>query len=211
MKKIKYLIVSFILIFTLTGCGTKENNNANKKYDNPIVSMEIENYGTIEIELYPEYAPNTVANFVNLIESGFYNGNNFHRLAKGFVLQGGDPTGTGTGGPGYSIKGEFSKNNYTKNTLSHTEGVISMARNSISMDSAGSQFFIVLSDSAKYSLDTMYAGFGKVTKGMGILKEIESKEEVTDSVSGKLKENITITKVTVDAKGATYKVNKITK
>lgn len=173
--------------------------------------MEIENYGTIEIELYPEYAPNTVANFVNLIESGFYNGNNFHRLAKGFVLQGGDPTGTGTGGPGYSIKGEFSKNNYTKNTLSHTEGVISMARNSISMDSAGSQFFIVLSDSAKYSLDTMYAGFGKVTKGMGILKEIESKEEVTDSVSGKLKENITITKVTVDTKGATYKVNKITK
>lgn len=212
MKKIKYLIVSFILIFTLTGCGTKENNNnANKKYDNPIVSMEIENYGTIEIELYPEYAPNTVANFVNLIESGFYNGNNFHRLAKGFVLQGGDPTGTGTGGPGYSIKGEFSKNNYTKNTLSHTEGVISMARNSISMDSAGSQFFIVLSDSAKYSLDTMYAGFGKVTKGMGILKEIESKEEVTDNVSGKLKENITITKVTVDTKGATYKVNKITK
>lgn len=211
MKKIKYLIVSFILIFTLTGCGIKENNNEDKKYDNPIVSMEIENYGTIEIELYPEYAPNTVANFVNLIESGFYNGNNFHRLAKGFVLQGGDPTGTGTGGPGYSIKGEFSKNNYTKNTLSHTEGVISMARNSISMDSAGSQFFIVLSDSAKYSLDTMYAGFGKVTKGMSILKEIESKEEVTDNVSGKLKENITITKVTVDTKGATYKVNKITK
>lgn len=202
MKKVKYLIVVFLLII-ITGCG-------NKKYDNPIVTMEIENYGTIEIELYPEYAPNTVANFVNLIESGFYDGNNFHRLAKGFVLQGGDPTGTGTGGPGYSIKGEFSKNNYTKNTLSHAEGVISMARNNISMDSAGSQFFIVLSDSAKYSLDGMYAGFGKVTKGMDILKEIESQEEVTDNDSGKLKENITITKVTVDTKGATYKVEKIT-
>lgn len=202
MKKVKYLIVVFLLII-ITGCG-------NKKYDDPIVTMEIENYGTIEIELYPEYAPNTVANFVNLIESGFYDGNNFHRLAKGFVLQGGDPTGTGTGGPGYSIKGEFSKNNYTKNTLSHAEGVISMARNSISMDSAGSQFFIVLSDSAKYSLDGMYAGFGKVTKGMDILKKIESKEEVTDTNTGKLKENITITKVTVDTKGATYKVQKIT-
>lgn len=202
MKKIKYLIVIFLLVI-VAGCQEK-------KYDNPIVTMEIENYGTIEIELYPKYAPNTVANFVNLIESGFYDGNNFHRLAKGFVLQGGDPNGNGTGGPGYSIKGEFSKNGYTKNTLSHNVGVISMARNNVSMDSAGSQFFIVLSDNAKYYLDTMYAGFGKVTKGMEILKEIESKEEVEDSISGKLKENITITKVTVDTKGATYNVNKIT-
>ena len=186
------------------------NKNEDKKYDNPIVTMEIESYGTIEIELYPEYAPNTVANFVNLIESGFYNGNNFHRLAKGFVLQGGDPEGQGTGGPGYSIKGEFKQNGYSKNTLSHDEGIISMAR-AQDMDSAGSQFFIVLSDSAKYSLDGKYAGFGKVTKGMEILKEIESKEEVTDNISGKLKENITITKVTVDTKGATYKVEKIKK
>lgn len=209
MKKIKYLIVIFLLII-IAGCSTKENNNEDKKYDNPIVTMEIENYGTIEIELYPEYAPNTVANFVNLIESGFYNGNNFHRLAKGFVLQGGDPEGQGTGGPGYSIKGEFKQNGYSKNTLSHDEGIISMAR-AQDMDSAGSQFFIVLSDSAKYSLDTKYAGFGKVKKGMEILKEIESKEEVTDNISGKLKENITITKVTVDTKGATYKVEKIKK
>lgn len=201
MKKLKYLIVIFLLII-VTGCQKAE------KYDNPIVTMEIENYGTIEIELYPEYAPNTVANFVNLIESGFYDGNNFHRLAKGFVLQGGDPTGTGAGGPGYTIKGEFNKNGYTKNTLSHETGVISMARNGISMDSAGSQFFIVLSESAKYSLDNMYAGFGKVTKGMDILKEIEANEEVTDNDSGKLKENITIKKVTVDTKGATYKVKK---
>ena len=209
MKKIKYLIVIFLLII-IAGCSTKENNNEDKKYDNPIVTMEIENYGTIEIELYPEYAPNTVANFVNLIESGFYNGNNFHRLAKGFVLQGGDPEGQGTGGPGYSIKGEFKQNGYSKNTLSHDEGIISMAR-AQDMDSAGSQFFIVLSDSAKYSLDGKYAGFGKVTKGMEILKEIESSEEVIDDISGKLKENITITKVTVDTKGATYKVEKIKK
>lgn len=199
MKKIKYLIVMLLLLIA-SGCN-------NKKYENPIVTMEIEEYGTIEIELYPEYAPNTVANFVNLIESGFYDGNNFHRLAKGFVLQGGDPNGNGTGGPGYSIKGEFSKNGYTKNTLSHDVGIISMAR-SQDMDSAGSQFFIVLSDNAKYALDDKYAGFGKVTKGMDILKEIEAKEEVTDDITGKLKENITIKKVTVDTKGATYKVTK---
>ena len=199
MKKIKYLIV-IVLLLIASGCTSK-------KYDNPIVTMEIEEYGTIEIELYPEYAPNTVANFVNLVESGFYDNNNFHRLAKGFVLQGGDPDGNGTGGPGYSIKGEFSKNGYTKNTLSHDIGIISMAR-SQDMDSAGSQFFIVLSDSAKYSLDDKYAGFGKVTKGMEILKEIERTEEVTDDISGKLKENITIKKVTVDTKGATYKVTK---
>ena len=199
MKKIKYLIV-IVLLLIASGCTSK-------KYENPIVTMEIEEYGTIEIELYPEYAPNTVANFVNLIESGFYDGNNFHRLAKDFVLQGGDPNGNGTGGPGYSIKGEFSKNGYTKNTLSHDVGIISMAR-SQDMDSAGSQFFIVLSASAKYALDDKYAGFGKVTKGMEILKEIERTEEVIDDISGKLKENITIKKVTVDTKGATYKVTK---
>lgn len=208
MKKINFLVISAILILTLTGCSTKENNNENQKYDNPIVTMDIKNYGTIKIELSPEYAPNTVANFVNLIEDGFYDNNNFHRLVPGFVLQGGDPKGDGTGGPGYTIKGEFSKNNYSKNTLSHTTGVISMARNNISMDSAGSQFFIVLDDNAKYSLDTMYAGFGKVIEGIDILKEIESKEEVENQKTGKLKQNITITKVTVDTKGATYKVKK---
>lgn len=210
MKKAKFLIVCFLLIISITGCSKKSSEQNYENYDNPIVTMEINNYGTIKIELYPKYAPNTVANFVNLIEEGFYDGNNFHRLVPGFVLQGGDPNGNGSGGPGYSIKGEFKKNNYTKNTLSHTEGVISMARNNISMDSAGSQFFIVLNDNAKYSLDNMYAGFGKVIEGMDILKEIESKEIVENKNTGKLKENITITKVTVDTKGATYKVNKIT-
>ena len=196
MKKIIILFVSLIL---LTGCG--ENTQ------NPIVTMEIEDYGTITIELYPNMAPNTVANFVNLIEEGFYDGLTFHRSVPGFVLQGGDPNGDGTGGPGYTIKGEFSSNGYTKNTLSHTRGVISMAR-SRDNDSAGSQFFIVLDDSATYSLDGLYAGFGKVTEGMDIIDEIVANEEIADEATGKLAENVVITKVTVDTFGETYNVEK---
>lgn len=196
MKKIIILFVSLIL---LTGCG--ENTQ------NPIVTMEIEDYGTITIELYPDMAPNTVANFVNLIEEGFYDGLTFHRSVPGFVLQGGDPNGDGTGGPGYTIKGEFSSNGYTKNTLSHTRGVISMAR-SRDNDSAGSQFFIVLDDSATYSLDGLYAGFGRVTEGMDIIDEIVANEEIADDVTGALEENVVITKVTVDTFGETYNVEK---
>ncbi len=196
MKKIVLLV---IMLLTLTGCG--------KDVKNPLVTMEIEDYGTIQIELYPKYAPNTVANFVNLIEDGFYDGNNFHRLVPGFILQGGDPDGNGYGGPGYAIRGEFIENGYSKNTLSHTEGIISMAR-ATDPNSAGSQFFIVLSDNAKYSLDNKYAGFGKVTEGMEIIKKIEETEEVADQESGKLKENITITKVTVDTFGEKYEVKK---
>ena len=196
MKKIIILFVSLIL---LTGCG--ENTQ------NPIVTMEIEDYGTITIELYPDMAPNTVANFVNLIEEGFYDGLTFHRSVPGFVLQGGDPNGDGTGGPGYTIKGEFSSNGYTQNTLSHTRGVISMAR-SRDNDSAGSQFFIVLDDSATYSLDGLYAGFGRVTEGMDIIDEIVANEKIANDVTGALEENVVITKVTVDTFGETYKVEK---
>ena len=194
----KKLLGIFIAILLLTGCGNK----------NPLVTMEIENYGTVKMELYPSIAPNTVANFVSLINDGFYDGNNFHRLAKGFVLQGGDPLGNGTGGPGYTIKGEFSKNDFINN-LSHSEGVISMAR-ATSYDSAGSQFFIVLSDEAKYSLDGLYASFGKVTEGMDVIKKIENEAEVEDEKSGKLKENIKITKMIVDTFGKEYKLEKIT-
>lgn len=199
MKKIIIILVS---ILCLTGCGKKE-------YDNPIVTMNIKDYGTIKIELYPKYAPNTVANFVNLVEEGFYNGNTFHRLVPGFVLQGGDPDGNGTGGPGYSIKGEFRENGYTKNTLKHTTGIISMAR-SLSPDSAGSQFFIVLADSQMISasLDNKYAAFGKVIQGMEVIKNIEDSAEVEDSQTGKLKENITIESATVDTFGKEYKVAK---
>ena len=196
MKKIIILFVSLIL---LTGCG--ENTQ------NPIVTMEIEDYGVVTIELYPDMAPNTVANFVNLIEEGFYDGLTFHRSVPGFVLQGGDPDGDGTGGPGYTIKGEFSSNGYTQNTLSHTRGVISMAR-SRDNDSAGSQFFIVLDDSATYSLDGLYAGFGRVTEGMDIIDEIVANEKIADDVTGALEENVVITKVTVDTFGETYKVEK---
>lgn len=199
MKKIIIILVS---ILCLTGCGKKE-------YDNPIVTMNIKDYGTIKIELYPKYALNTVANFVNLVEEGFYNGNTFHRLVPGFVLQGGDPEGNGTGGPGYSIKGEFRENGYTKNTLKHKAGIISMAR-SASPDSAGSQFFIVLADSQMISasLDNKYAAFGKVIEGLEIIKKIEDSEKVENEQTGKLKENITIESATVETFGKEYKVTK---
>lgn len=200
--KLKKIIIILLSILCLTGCGKKE-------YDNPVVTMNIKNYGTIKIELYPKYAPNTVANFVNLVEEGFYNNNSFHRLVPGFVLQGGDPNGNGTGGPGYSIKGEFKENGYTKNTLKHTTGIISMARSS-EPNSAGSQFFIVLADSqmVSNSLDNKYAAFGKVIEGMDIIKNIEDNERVENEQTGKLKENITIESATVETYGQSYKVNK---
>lgn len=202
MKRLFKIFFVILTVFLLTGCSNDEEIT-----ENPIVTMEIEDYGTIKIELYPEYAPNTVANFVSLIENGFYDGLTFHRLVPGFVLQGGDPDGDGTGGPGYTIDGEFKANGYTKNTLSHDKGVISMAR-SMDYDSAGSQFFIVLDDSAKSSLDGMYAGFGRVTEGMEILEEIEANEKIADDATGALEENITITKVTVDTFGYEYTVEK---
>lgn len=193
MKKILLIIISVLL---LSGCSSTKN---------PIVTMEIENYGVVKIELYPNMAPNTVANFVNLIEDGFYDGLTFHRLSTGFVLQGGDPNGNGSGGPGYSIKGEFKKNNFTSNTLSHTTGVVSMAR-ATQYDTAGSQFFIVLNDNAKYSLDGLYAGFGMVIEGMDIIKKIEENETTTNEL---LDNKVTMTKVTVDTFGKKYQVKKI--
>lgn len=199
LKKVIFLIISLIL---LTGCG--------KRVENPIVTMEISDYGTIKIELYPKYAPNTVANFVNLVESGFYNDNTLHRLVPGFVLQGGDPDGDGTGGPGYTIKGEFSENGYVKNTLKHDKGVVSMARTNMP-NSAGSQFFIVLDDTETVhaSLDNKYAAFGKVIEGMDIIENIEKNATVKDNQTGKLKKNITIKNATVNTFGKEYSVKKI--
>lgn len=135
---------------------------------NPIITINVKNYGTIKLELYPEIAPNTVKNFTSLADKGFYNGTIFHRIIPGFMIQGGDPDGTGMGGPGYSIKGEFSSNGF-ENNLKHTKGVISMAR-SQSRDSAGSQFFIMTSDSPH--LDREYAAFGKVIEGLDICDKI---------------------------------------
>lgn len=174
-----------------------------EQYDtkNPVVAMYIEKYGSIVIELYPEVAENTVNNFISLVQSGFYDNNTFHRLVPGFVLQGGDPNGIGTGGPGYYIKGEFEANGY-KNELKHTEGIVSMAR-SQSYDSAGSQFFIVLGE-ASY-LDGSYAAFGKVIDGWDNIEKIVSQEKVVDEESGKLQKNLKIKKSLIDLKGKTYK------
>ena len=149
----------------------------NYETENPVVAMYIENYGSVVMELYPDIAPNTVNNFISLVKSGFYDNNSFHRLVPGFVLQGGDPDGNGTGGPGYSIKGEFTSNGFTNN-LSHEKWVISMARGK-NMNSASSQFFIVQTDST--FLDGQYAAFGKVTEGMGIVDKICKDAKPTDN------------------------------
>ena len=135
---------------------------------NPIVTIEMEDGGKIVAELYPEMAPISVNNFISLVKKGFYDGLIFHRVIKGFMIQGGDPDGNGTGGPGYSIKGEFSQNG-VKNELKHTEGVLSMAR-SMAPNSAGSQFFIMHKNSPH--LDGSYAAFGKVTEGMENVNKI---------------------------------------
>ena len=167
---------------------------------NPVVAMYIEDYGTIVIELYPEIAPNTVNNFISLVKKGFYDNNTFHRLMPGFVLQGGDPDGQGTGGPGYHIKGEFTANGY-KNDLKHEEKIVSMARAN-DYDSAGSQFFIMLWE-ASY-LDGSYAAFGKVIDGWENIERIVAMERVSNPESGKLATNLVIKKAIIDLKGKTY-------
>ncbi len=135
---------------------------------NPIITIEMEDGGVIQAELYPDIAPNTVNNFISLVKKGFYNGLIFHRVIEGFMIQGGCPEGSGMGGPGYSIKGEFSQNGFS-NDLKHTPGVLSMAR-SMAPDSAGSQFFIMHRDAPH--LDGSYAAFGKVTTGMDVVNRI---------------------------------------
>ena len=139
---------------------------------NPIVTITMENGDVIKAELYPEIAPNTVNNFISLIKKNFYDGLIFHRVISGFMLQGGDPEGTGMGGPGYGIKGEFSSNGF-ENNLKHTEGVLSMAR-SMMPNSAGSQFFIMHKTSPH--LDGDYAAFGKVTEGLEVVNKIAETE-----------------------------------
>lgn len=139
---------------------------------NPIVTITMENGDVMKAELYPEIAPNTVHNFISLIQKGFYNGTIFHRVIPGFMLQGGDPDGSGMGGPGYAIRGEFRSNGF-QNDLKHTEGVLSMAR-TMAPDSAGSQFFIMHKDAPH--LDGEYAAFGKITEGMDVVDKIANVE-----------------------------------
>ena len=168
----------------------------------PTVTITMENGDEIHLELYPDVAPNTVANFVQLAQDGFYDGTIFHRVIAGFMIQGGDPTGTGMGGPGFTIKGEFSANGFDNN-LSHTRGVISMARSS-SFDSAGSQFFIMHADGTY--LDTQYAAFGEVVDGMDVVDAIaETQTGANDRPVSEQK----IKTIRVDAKGVDYSVEKI--
>ena len=164
---------------------------------NPIVTIEMENGDIMKAELYPEIAPNTVNNFISLVKKGFYDGLIFHRVINGFMLQGGDPDGNGTGGPGYSIKGEFSSNGF-KNDLKHTPGVLSMARTMIP-DSAGSQFFIM--HQAAPHLDGEYAAFGKVIEGMDVVNKIA--EMPTDYMDRPLEDQV-MKSVTVDTFGVEY-------
>ena len=170
---------------------------------NPIVTFEMENGDVFKAELYPEIAANTVANFVTLVQDGFYNGLIFHRVIPGFMIQGGDPTGTGMGGPGYSIKGEFSANGFKKNTLKHTRGVLSMAR-SMMKDSASSQFFVMHADAPH--LDGQYAAFGKVIEGMDAVDHVA---ETKTGFQDRPVEDQRMKQVTVETFGETYTVDKI--
>lgn len=223
MKNKKLLMIFPIILIMLIITGCKSENaqttikedllNINYKEDtnelelpqyetqNPVVAMYIENYGSIVMELYPDIAPNTVANFISLVKKGFYDNNTFHRLVPGFVLQGGDPTGTGTGGPGYTIKGEFSANGY-ENNLKHEKGIVSMARTSDSNDTAGSQFFIML-DKSEY-LDGQYAAFGKIIDGWSNIEKIVANEKVANENTGQLQKKLVIKKSVIDLKGKSY-------
>ena len=158
-RRLSVMLLILSMILTLCGC---------EKEENPMVEIEMENGGIMRLELYPDIAPITVENFLDLVNDGFYDGLIFHRVINNFMIQGGDPTGTGMGGSENTIKGEFAQNG-VKNDLSHTRGVISMAR-SQSYDSASSQFFIVHQDSTY--LDGSYAAFGKMVDGYDVLDEI---------------------------------------
>lgn len=184
-----------IAVFIIIEYIRKEKRKMNMA--NPIVTFEMENGDIMKAELYPEIAPNTVNNFISLVNKGFYDGLIFHRVIRGFMIQGGCPNGTGMGGPGYSIKGEFSQNGF-KNDLAHEEGVLSMAR-AMHPDSAGSQFFIMHQKSPH--LDGAYAAFGKITEGMDVVNKIA--ETATDYSDRPLDPQV-MKKVTVETFGEEY-------
>ncbi len=194
MKKIGYLLIVVLTCFLITGCSSDGDDKMLSGKIN--AEINIKDYGVIKLELDADSAPITVTNFVNLVNDKFYDGLTFHRIIDGFMIQGGDPLGNGTGGSEKNIKGEF-KNNGVENNISHTRGTISMARSQAN-DSASSQFFIVQSDST--FLDGSYAGFGHVTSGMEIVDKI-CKDTKTEDDNGTVKkenqpviESIKITK-----------------
>jgi peptidyl-prolyl cis-trans isomerase B (cyclophilin B) len=217
----KRLVVSLLALITLllivTGCGGKEKTNnstdatannggaastqeaspmngVDTSGDNPIVTIEMDSGKIIKVELYPKVAPNSVNNFISLVKKGFYDGTIFHRIIPGFMIQGGDPDGTGMGGPGYSIAGEFTQNGF-ENNLKHTAGVLSMAR-AQNPDSAGSQFFLMVADAPH--LDGAYAAFGKVTEGMDVVNEIV---KLPKGANDRPNTPPVMKKVTVDTRG----------
>lgn len=204
-NKASYLIAAIIAaVLFLSGCGKEEENKEEETTDyssavkeKPIVTITMENDEKIVLELDPSAAPNTVANFISLAEEGFYDGLTFHRVIPGFMIQGGDPAGNGSGGPGYSIEGEFSVNGF-ENNIKHERGVISMARTQ-DPNSAGSQFFIMVAEAPH--LDGEYAAFGKVIEGMETVDAIVSVER--DSSDKPIKEQ-KMKKVEVDTKGFDY-------
>lgn len=171
LKKVIAALLAAVLVFSLAGCSGSGSD------EHSFVKVTMETGDSFIIELMPEYAPETVENFLQLVESGFYDGLTFHRIYPGFMAQGGDPSGDGTGGSDKEIKGEFSSNGYDKNTLSHERGVISMARSN-DPDSASSQFFICYSDDYKSTLDGNYAAFGKVIEGMETVDALAECERV---------------------------------
>ena len=182
MKKFRFLLgIVLIPILFLTGCSSDEETLTGKHH----AEIVVQDYGTIKVELDADQAPITVQNFIDLANSGFYDGLTFHRIIEGFMIQGGDPNGDGTGGSGHTIRGEFTQNG-VNNTLSHTRGAISMARSS-AVNSASSQFFIVHEDSTY--LDGSYAVFGYVTEGMDVVDAIATSVTAEDSNGTVAKEN----------------------
>lgn len=198
-KYLLTMLATSLSLVVLVGCTSSKNNGKKEgSTENlPIATIKIKDYGNIEAELYPDIAPNTVNNFISLANDGFYNNLTFHRIIEGFMIQGGDPEGTGAGGPGYSIKGEFKSNGF-ENNLKHEKGVLSMARTN-DPNSAGSQFFIMTEDASH--LDGQYAAFGKVISGIDVLEKLEKVE--TDS-NDKPKTDVIIESITVDTKGEKY-------
>ena len=174
-KRACVILTVLLMMVALGACG---NSNGLDRKATYTAVIDISGYGTVTVRLDQKAAPITCANFVSLAESGFYDGLTFHRIMEGFMIQGGDPSGNGSGGSGTTIKGEFSANG-VKNSLSHTRGAISMARNNLSYDSASSQFFIVQKDAL--FLDGQYAAFGYVTDGMEVVDAIAADAEPTDS------------------------------